>query len=131
MLEFGGGDSTAWFARRVDQLATVEPDPTWCEHIRAATIGQDNVLLVPATIATAMADPPLIPADATRSEVAIWASNLAPAPRLIIVDDSDKPGLRDAFATLERDYEARSFHGFKARPLRLVETTVFIRREAS
>ncbi|MBO6949153.1 MAG: hypothetical protein JJ855_14310 [Rhodospirillales bacterium] len=33
MIEFGSGNSTPWFARRVQSLISVEDDPGWYEHV--------------------------------------------------------------------------------------------------
>lgn len=46
--EFGSGRSTAWFARRVGHLTSVEHDPVWYEQVRAdpAVAHVDYLLMV-------------------------------------------------------------------------------------
>lgn len=141
MLELGGGASTAWFAERVGRLVTVEPDDAWCAHIRETTAGRTNVEILHSSVAHAMEDLALTPTvvlvdhdpapgDASRGDVASWAAALSPPPRLVVLDDSDKPELAAVFDAFLDRYDVRPFHGFKARPLRLVETTAFVLRGA-
>lgn len=34
MIEFGSGNSTPWFARRVRSVISIEDDPEWYEHVK-------------------------------------------------------------------------------------------------
>lgn len=42
-LEWGAGRSTAWFARRVAHVTSVESDPVWFERVRQMTACFNNV----------------------------------------------------------------------------------------
>jgi predicted O-methyltransferase YrrM len=62
-VEFGSGRSTAWFARRLARLTSVEHDPGWHEKVKAdlerGGIGNVDYRFVPA-------EPPGAPADRPR-----------------------------------------------------------------
>ena len=45
MLEYGAGHSTAWFARRVAGIVSVESDPDWYSVAGAETSSLSNVEL--------------------------------------------------------------------------------------
>jgi predicted O-methyltransferase YrrM len=45
MLEYGSGDSTRWFARRVGRLVSIENDPSWYERVKGQTAGHPGVEL--------------------------------------------------------------------------------------
>ncbi len=45
VLEYGAGQSTPWFARRVGRIVTMESKNLWYEKVRKATAGFSNVEL--------------------------------------------------------------------------------------
>lgn len=45
VLEFGGGQSTLWWAARAARVVTLEGDPAWYEHVRANAPGNASVHL--------------------------------------------------------------------------------------
>jgi hypothetical protein len=53
-LEWGSGRSTAWYARRVAHLTSVEHNPHWHDRVREMITGAENVALrlVPAPEST-------------------------------------------------------------------------------
>ena len=54
MVEFGSGNSTPWFAARVDFVLSIEDDPDWYAHVRRllTELGIDNVRHVLRTEST-------------------------------------------------------------------------------
>lgn len=49
ILEFGGGQSTLWWARRARSVTTVEEDPEWARYVALSTtdLGQVTVIAEP------------------------------------------------------------------------------------
>jgi predicted O-methyltransferase YrrM len=45
MLEYGSGDSTRWFAKRVGRLVSIENDPSWYERVKGQIAGAPSVEL--------------------------------------------------------------------------------------
>jgi hypothetical protein len=62
----------------------------------------------------------------SRTDAIRLALSHGAVPRLIVLDDSDRKRYQPA-AEILRDWSASRFTGFRDKPLRLTETTVFIR----
>lgn len=102
VVELGAGRSTAWLARRVAEVTSVEHDPRWLGEVRAALAGRDNVTL----LETSDADPEryLAPLRARfsgradlvlvdgrhRDAAALWALDHVAAGGLVVVDNAER-----------------------------------------
>jgi predicted O-methyltransferase YrrM len=56
VLEFGGGQSTYWWAARARSVTVIEEDARWCAAIRASSPGNVDIRHVPATNAELAVD---------------------------------------------------------------------------
>lgn len=52
VLEFGGGQSTSWWAQRASQVVTIEEDQAWYENLKARVSGNVELHHVPADLKT-------------------------------------------------------------------------------
>jgi hypothetical protein len=138
LLELGSGASTAWYARRVRRVVSLEPNPDWAERVQMdlrkvanaeVRVGAVEDLFVasfleirPTVLIVDHSDEPRL----SRTDAIRLAVRNGTAPRLIVLDDSDRQGYR-----LTREiligWAADRFTGFRDRPLRLTETTLFTR----
>lgn len=114
VLEFGGGGSTLWFARRSLRITTFEPDKGWSQALESRTAHFDNVKITHAPIdnqifspglesrivkAICLADIVLVDGGNRNVSISLAAAHLSNAG-LIIVDNSDEaldlaPGLQN------------------------------------
>jgi hypothetical protein len=138
LLELGSGASTAWFAQRVRRVVSLEPNRDWAERVQfelrkfgnaEVRVGMMEDLFVatfleirPTVLIVDHSDEPQL----SRTDAIRLAVRNGSAPRLIVLDDSDRKGYR-----LARDiligWSANRFTGFRDKPMRLTETTVFTR----
>jgi hypothetical protein len=138
LLELGSGACTGWLAHRVRRVVSLEPNPEWAERVQfglrnfrnaEVRVGTIEDLFVATfleirptvLIVDHLDEPRLSRTDAVRLAV----RNGVP-PRLIVLDDSDRMGYRLAGKILGT-WSAKRFTGFRDRPMRLTETTVFTR----
>lgn len=133
VLELGGGSSSAWFAARSRSVITIEPDPAWADQIEASAAAFENLTVVRSTVRAALAgplEPDIViidhrvePGEMTRPEALRWAVGKAKPPRLVVLDDSDRPDYADEARRLA--HAAKVFRGFRSHGLYLTETTIF------
>jgi hypothetical protein len=138
LLELGSGKSTAWYADRVGRVVSLEPNPDWAQRVssdladtknaevRAGTVSD----LFPATlhelhptvlIVDHSDEPEMSRPEAIRIALHEW-----PLPRIIVLDDSDRRHYAAADDLL-KGWSKNTFTGFRDSPMRLTETTVFVR----
>jgi hypothetical protein len=105
VLEFGGGQSTRWWAERAGSLVTIEADPPWAAEIQAAAPCAE-VHCVPIDPATRSIQPirkllagrsfDVIVVDGhLREECTEFAVSLLAADGALILDNSEGYGLFD------------------------------------
>jgi hypothetical protein len=138
LLELGSGKSTAWYADRVGRVVSLEPNPDWAQRVSCdlATTKNAEVRagmvseLFPATlhelhptvlIVDHSDEPELSRPEAIRIALHEW-----PLPRIIVLDDSDRRNYAAADDLL-KGWSKNQFTGFRDSPMRLTETTVFVR----
>jgi len=141
VLELGSGASTAWYARRVRRVVSLEPNISWAERVKAGLADHPNaevrvgsvgdlfvaafLELRPTVLIVDHTDEPQFSrTDAIRFALIDGTMQRLITPRLIVLDDSDRPRYRPAIDILGR-WSANRFTGFRDKPLRLTETTVF------
>jgi len=137
LLELGSGDSTAWYARRVHRVVSLEPSSHWAARVRARLAGHPNAEVregpVSGTYLAALSElqPTVLIVDhsdeprLTRTDAIRAALRNGAQPRVIVLDDSDR-GAYAPVAELLAHWRTNRFTGFRGQPLRLTETTVFI-----
>lgn len=143
VLELGSGASTAWYARRVRRVVSLEPNPSWAERVKAGLADHPNaevrvgavqdlfaaayLELRPTVLIVDHTDEPRFSrTDAIRFALIDGTVPRLSTPRLIVLDDSDRTRYRPAIDILGR-WSVSRFTGFRDKPLRLTETTVFTR----
>jgi hypothetical protein len=143
VLELGSGASTAWYARRVRRVVSLEPNPSWAERVKAELAHHPNaevrvgsvedlfaaafLELHPTILIVDHSDEPRFSrTDAIRFALIDGTMPRLIMPRLIVLDDSDRTRYRPAIDILGR-WSVSRFTGFRDKPLRLTETTVFTR----
>jgi hypothetical protein len=143
VLELGSGASTAWYARRVRRVVSLEPNPSWAERVKAGLADHSNaevrvgavqdlfaaafLELRPTVLIVDHTDEPRFSrTDAIRFALIDGTMPRSSTPRLIVLDDSDRTRYRPAIDILGR-WSVSRFTGFRDKPLRLTETTVFTR----
>jgi hypothetical protein len=138
LLELGSGASTRWFAQRVRRVVSLEPNPEWAERVQFELRNCENAEVRSGTIedlfvATFLEIRPTVlivdhsdePRLSRTDAIRLAVRNGAP-PRLIVLDDSDRMAYCLA-GTILGAWSANRFTGFRDRPMRLTETTVFTR----
>jgi hypothetical protein len=138
VLELGAGASTVWFARRTRRVVSLEPNLSWAQRVNETLAGfpHAEVRVGPVGSLFAAALPELRPTvlivDSSdepgfaRTDAIRLASSGGSLPRVIVLDDSDRARYRSASDILG-GWSASRFTGFRDKPLRLTETTVFKR----
>jgi hypothetical protein len=138
VLELGSGASTAWYARRVRRVVSLEPNLSWAERVKAGLADHPNAEVRVGSVETLFAAaflesrPTVLIVDHTdeprfsRTDAIRCALSNDTMPRLIVLDDSDRTRYRPATDILGR-WSVSRFTGFRDKPLRLTETTVFTR----
>jgi hypothetical protein len=119
-------------------VVSLEPNLSWAEHVKIqlsncpnaeVRVGSIEGLFVPAFLEL---HPAVLIVDHSdeprfsRTDAIRFALNNGAVPRLIVLDDSDRANYRAAIDILG-DWSASRFTGFRDKPLRLTETTVFTR----
>jgi hypothetical protein len=138
VLELGSGASTAWYARRVRRVVSLEPNLSWAERVKRELVGYPNTEVRVGPVAGSFAGaflelrPTVLIVDHsdeprfTRTDAIRLAAIDDTMPRLIVLDDSDRARYRPAREILN-NWSMYQFTGFRDKPLRLTETTVFTR----
>lgn len=124
VFEYGAGNSTRWWAARVDVLASVEHDRTWFEQLRGTlppTVRLDHVALVDGgdygrharTVAAELGQPwDLVVVDGRDRVHCLRESAEALSPRgVVLLDNSDRPQYAPGLEHLRA-------RGFRQLPLR-------------
>jgi hypothetical protein len=138
VLELGSGASTAWYARRARRVVSLEPDLSWATRVKEELAEHSNaevrvgsvenlfaaafLELRPTVLIVDHADEPRF----SRTDAIRLASIEGTSPRLIVLDDSDRTHYRPAIDLLG-SWSVSRFTGFRDKPLRLTETTLFTR----
>jgi hypothetical protein len=138
VLELGSGASTAWYARRARRVVSLEPNLSWAERVKAELAHYPNaevrmgsiedlfaaafLELRPTVLIVDHSDEPRF----SRTDAIRLALIDGAIPRLIVLDDSDRTRYRPAVDILG-SWSMSRFTGFRDKPLRLTETTVFAR----
>lgn len=131
LLELGSGESTNWYAQRVGAVVSVEPNQEWLKIVRSRTKDRGNVQLVASTVADYL---PAAPFDVVIVDHNDEPTMTRPAAvdavkdtaRIIVLDDSDRIEYRTVESAL-KGWTVERFMGFRPRPLRVTETTIFRR----
>lgn len=135
LLELGSGSSTRWYAERVQSVVTLESDEAWSERTKAATSDQSNVTVVYGDLARlgpdALCEDVWDVVVVDQLEVAGFTRvdalrALGKRPRIVVLDDSDRPTYRAADGVME-DWTVERHVSLKSRPLQPTETTIFFR----
>jgi hypothetical protein len=140
VLELGSGASTTWYGKRARAVVSLEANRAWANWVRRRLLAEGlkncdivegpieiglKSLLCQAAFDVVVVDFSDEPGFNRAAAAKAVASTPAP-PRLIILDDSDRPAYRDVFPISE--YQATRYIGLKTAPLRATETTIFVRR---
>ncbi len=141
LLEFGSGRSTAWYAARVKEVVSIEPNATWAEKVRGDLLhaGLLNCVLVESTIKDVIPDVSqhgqfdvvIVDGDdewdgGSRMDCVAAAKELGAS--IVVLDDSDRAWYREAAQVLDA-YRQERFVGFRSRPFVAGETSVYIRSD--
>jgi predicted O-methyltransferase YrrM len=141
VLEAGSGYSTLWLARRCAEVVSLEGSEKWKQEVeRKAKHSQlDNIKVEGGNTIEMFKrgfshNPDVVVIDHPGDRVSVFqhilGSPSAHQPRMIIYDNSDRPGDRAAFGLpYGARYEAFSFRGFGPQTLHVWETTVFVSRQ--
>jgi hypothetical protein len=139
LLELGSGSSTVWYARRVEHVLSLENDSEWARRVALQLAEQPNAEVRHCVLGESFAGalqelrPTILIVDHTdspifsRNDAIRMALQVPNCLRSIVLDDSDRLGYHPAFSLLE-DWSAHRFVGFRDNPLRLTETTVFVKK---
>jgi predicted O-methyltransferase YrrM len=140
VLELGSGRSTAWFAQRAGRVVSFEDNEFWAGQTRDRLrgLGLDNVELRVGPVEGLAEEIPGLP-DAsfdlvvidfleapavTRIDVLKQAMKKVAPHGLLLLDDSDRPGYREAYELLS-GWRERRFTGVKDEWPEACETTIF------
>jgi SAM-dependent methyltransferase len=142
VLEFGSGNSTAWFAQRARLVLSLEYDERWAAAVRArlanANVANCDLRVMPlAEVIPFVQGLPddsfdLIVVDnhetagVTRLDCLMAARTKVKPGGILVLDDSDRAAYGEAPALLP-GWTRRSFVGAKPQPLMSIETTLFVR----
>lgn len=138
VLEAGAGFSTLWLAVRCAAIVSIEESGYWRDHIadQAQAGGVRNLQLQdgPSYPAFCVLFPAVrwdvvvidAPADRLRMFVEVMDAPHWQLPRVIVVDDTDRPENRPALGAAP-GYQVHTFKGFKPQTLHACETSVFVR----
>lgn len=136
LLEFGAGSSTAWYAERVADVLAIEPDAEWASRVRQRVARKRNARVIESGVSSVLST-----LDLTSFDVVILDHNdeeshsrldtlrgiLQEArPAIIVLDDSDRAEYSAADEILH-GYAAERYVGFRSRPLRVTETSIYQR----
>jgi hypothetical protein len=138
LLELGSGKSTAWYAKRVSRVVSLEPNPEWAQRVSCDLASTKNAEvragfvsesfpgtlheLHPTVLIVDHSDEP----NLSRPDAIRMALHGRPLPRMIVLDDSDRRYYASADDLL-KGWSKNQFTGFRESPFRLTETTVFVR----
>ena len=142
ILELGSGRSTIWFARRAGHVVSFEDNAFWADHTRdrLRRLELENVELRVGPVEAlphAVAELPdasfdlvvidfLESPDVTRIDVLKPATEKVKPRRLLLLDDSDRPGYAEAYDLLG-GWRERRFSGLKDEWPEACETAIFRR----
>jgi hypothetical protein len=136
LLELGSGTSTAWYAARVAEVVSIEPNPEWADATRAklAHVPQATVVTGPvAEIAPALLRDPrfdVVVVDHTHepglSRPAAMAQ-LGEQVKIAVLDDSDRPEYADVDRTMGPGWMVERYVSLRSAPLAATETSIFLR----
>jgi hypothetical protein len=138
VLELGSGASTGWFAHRTRRVVSLEPNRSWAERVKGELVNFPNAEVRVGPVERLFADsflelrPTVLIVDfsdepgLSRTDAIRFAVNSGTVPRLIVLDDSDRTRYRPASEILG-GWAVGRYTGFRDKPLRVTETTVFTR----
>ena len=142
VLELGAGRSTVWLARRAGRVTSLEDNEFWAEETqsRLHELGLENVEFRRLPVEAFGAEVGSLPdgsfdlvvvdfleaPSTTRMDVLKPAMKKVKPGRLLLLDDSDRPGYAEAFDLLS-GWRFRKFVGVKDGWPEACETGVFRR----
>jgi predicted O-methyltransferase YrrM len=142
ILELGSGRSTAWFARRAGRVLTLEDNDFWADETRGRLreLGLEHAELRQLAVEQFAAEVDGLPDGAfdlvvldfleaptvTRIDVLKPALEKVRHGGYLLLDDSDRPGYRDAFDLMD-GWRFRKFVGVKDGWPEACETGIFRR----
>jgi len=138
VLEWGCGQSTRWWARRVRRVVSVEHDPAWHARVAAATPANVTVHLRPDPVDYAdltgvpdeLFDAVLIDGG-DRNRAARTAVTRAKPTGVIVFDNADRRSVRDGLAFLaDAGWHRVDFFGLLPSYAYRICTSVFLRDPA-
>lgn len=123
VLEFGGGQSTRWWASRAAEVVALEGDPVWCEHLAGSVPGNATVRSVAmsdrdanvAAVRTALhcedsGSFDVVVIDGLyRSDMVPIACRMLADDGILICDDAEGYGITEALAN--EGLQRVDFHG--------------------
>jgi predicted O-methyltransferase YrrM len=142
ILELGAGRSTVWFAERAERVVSFEDNEFWADDTRGRLreLGLQNVELRQLPVEGFAAEVHALPdggfdlvvVDFLEAPAVTRIDVLKPAMKkvaphgLLLLDDSDRPGYREAYELLS-GWRERRFTGVKDEWPEACETTIFRR----
>jgi len=142
VLELGAGRSTPWFARRAGRVVSFEDDEFWADHTRGRLreLRLEHAELRQLPVEEFAAEVDGLPDEAfdlvvmdfleaptvTRTDVLKPALKKVRPGGYLLLDDSDRPGYREAFELMD-GWRLRKFVGVKDGWPEACETGIFRR----
>jgi predicted O-methyltransferase YrrM len=142
VLELGAGRSTPWFARRAGRVVSFEDDEFWADHTRGRLreLGLEHAELRQLPVQEFAEEVDGLPDGAfdlvvmdfleaptvTRTDVLKPALKKVRPGGYLLLDDSDRPGYREAFELMD-GWRLRKFVGVKDGWPEACETGIFRR----
>lgn len=132
VFEYGSGNSTRWFAERVQEVIAVEHDSEWAEHVRSDL--PDNVTLLERNVGENYVDsirgyePDVIVIDGKRRPECVSASVEAIAEHgVLILDNFGTTSFTEPseYSTIPDHYNHIPFYGIAPQNARMECTAVF------
>lgn len=139
VFEYGSGNSTLFFAKRVDHVVSVEKDPNWHEYV--AAMMPENVELILCQPYSPEAYLKVIGQQDKRFDIVIVDAEerrqcLMDAPRwltpggVVILDDATEDTYRhDTEALAAKGFKRLVFEGMKPGGLNVYRTAIFYRSD--
>lgn len=139
VFEYGGGQSTLWWAGKVAQVHTVEHDPQWVETLEKELPGNATLDLKTSQdeYVRVIADSPYAPFDVVvidaqyRNECALFSPSYVKDDGIIIFDNSDRILYREGLQHLsDAGWKRLDFFGLIPSYLYKNCTSIFYRNDS-
>lgn len=130
VLEFGGGQSTGWWADRAAEVVTVELDPAWRAHLER-TVGHLPNVTIGENAEGGRYDVVIVDGG-ERYSAAVEAAEVVTDDGLVIFDNSEgywgKPGTFPIIDLMnEQGFSRVDFHGYQPGVRRHACTSLFFK----